>query len=69
MPGMGGQAMFEVLAERQPGLETKLLLTSTDTAGDTIEQVAERTGCPVLAKPFDVDGLHRAVQEKLAADS
>ena len=69
MPGMGGEALFEVLAEREPRLATRLLLTNGDTAGDAIEQVVERTGCAVLPKPFDVDTPHRAVQRRLADDA
>ena len=66
MPGGGGEALFEQLTERQPRLADRLLLTTGDTAGDAIEKVGARTGCPVLAKPFDVEGLHRAVREQLA---
>ena len=60
MPGVGGEALFEQLR-----LTHRLLLTTGDTAGDAIERVAARTGCAVLAKPFDVEALHRAVREQL----
>jgi CheY-like chemotaxis protein len=68
LPGMGGDTMYDVLAERHPGLVERLLLISGDTAGDAIERVVQRTGCPVLTKPFDVEALHRAVHERLAAN-
>jgi two-component system NtrC family sensor kinase len=65
MPGIGGEALFELLAERHPRLAERLLLTTGDTAGDAIERVGERTGCDVLAKPFDVEMLHHAVRKRL----
>jgi signal transduction histidine kinase/CheY-like chemotaxis protein len=69
MPGVGGEALFELLTERHPLLADRLLLTTGDTAGDAIEQVGARTGCAVLAKPFDVETLHRAVRERLLTSS
>ncbi|NIM00061.1 MAG: response regulator [Acidobacteria bacterium] len=65
MPGVGGEALFELLTERHPRLAERLLLTTGDTAGDAIERAGARTGCEVLAKPFDVDALHRAVRKQL----
>jgi hypothetical protein len=46
-----------------------LLLISGDTVGDAPEAVAERTGLPLLHKPFDVEGLRRVVRERLALGS
>jgi two-component system NtrC family sensor kinase len=66
--GMGGDELFELLAERYPRLVGRLLLTSRDTSGDAIAEVVSRTGCVVLTKPFDVEALHEAVQERLLTD-
>ncbi len=65
MPGVGGEALYEQLTHAQPRLSGRLLLTTGDTAGDVIEKVGKRTGCVVLAKPFDVETLHRAVRDRL----
>jgi len=67
MPGMGGEALFELLRERHPELAERLLLITGDTSGDAIEQVRTRTGCAVLAKPFDAGALHDAVRDRLSA--
>jgi signal transduction histidine kinase/ActR/RegA family two-component response regulator len=69
MPGMSGAALFEILADRYPRLAGRLLLTTGDTSGDSVDDVSERTGCAVLTKPFDVEALHHAVRERLLSES
>jgi two-component system NtrC family sensor kinase len=69
MPGMGGERLYEELRRVRPELGRRLLLISGDTVGDAPEAVAERTGLPLLHKPFDVEGLRRVVRERLALGS
>ena len=57
--------LSDLLRRRDPGLAGRVLLTSGDLAAGAIDKAAERTGCAMLAKPFDVESLHRAVNERL----
>jgi len=66
MPGMGGERLHDELRRHRADLARCLLLTSGDTVGDGAQETAERTGLPLLHKPFDVERLRRVVRERLA---
>lgn len=66
MPGIGGEGLFERLQREHPRLATSMLFTTGDTAGDAAQDVAQRTGCELLTKPFDLDALVQAVEAGLS---
>jgi two-component system NtrC family sensor kinase len=66
MPDMNGERLFDELQVRSPALVRRLLWTTGDTLGSLPERLAERTGCEVLTKPFDLDVLCDRVREQLA---
>lgn len=66
MPDMNGERLHEGLSESHPGLARRIVWTTGDTLGSAAEALANRTGCPLLHKPFDLADLRRLVRESLA---
>jgi CheY-like chemotaxis protein len=58
MPSLDGWDVIDTLAEYLPDLP---VLASSAYAGLDARTLAERLGTQVLAKPFDIEGLRRAV--------
>lgn len=65
MPGMSGMALYDQLAARRPALAGRMVVTTGDTFTDGARAFLARTGCEVLAKPFELAEL-RAVVERVA---
>ena len=65
MPGMSGIALYDHLAARRPTLAGRMVVTTGDTFTDAARDFLARTGCEVLAKPFELAEL-RAVVERVA---
>lgn len=64
MPGLRGDALFDLLASTDPGLRKRTLFMT----GDISEAADERllaTGCPVMSKPFSLLDFIAAVAELL----
>lgn len=52
MPGMSGAELIERLIAKNPGLSTRIILTSGDIQGEATERLIASTGCRAMAKPF-----------------
>ena len=65
MPGMSGQELHVELRRAQPRMARRMLLTTGDTLGADLDELARRTGLQVLRKPFDVEDLRRSVLARL----
>ena len=67
MPGMGGREFFETLSERAPEAAAHVVFATGDTvAGDTLAFL-ERSGRPVLNKPFKLAELRATLAAALSA--
>jgi DNA-binding NtrC family response regulator len=60
IPDMRGDVIFELAASMQPHLRHSTLFTTGD-ASDRAQDLIEACGCPVLAKPFDLNEILNAV--------
>ncbi len=67
MPGMADEKFRERLEGAIPELARRLVFVTGDTVSPEPRALAERIDAPVLAKPFDLDDLRRAVRSRLAA--
>ena len=66
IPGRPGVEWLEVIAKRQPQLARRtLVITGLDLQRDLVERLA-CCGAGILAKPFSVSGLHKAVRSQFA---
>jgi two-component system NtrC family sensor kinase len=66
MPHMNGERLHRSLSRTHPELARRIVWTTGDTLGGAAEELARRTGSPLLRKPFDLDELGRAVRDGLA---
>lgn len=66
LPQMSGDALYLALVRRAPGLTRRVILMSGDPWAVKVDWPAELRECPVLTKPFTLDGLGRCVAGVLA---
>ncbi|MEI9896225.1 MAG: response regulator [Chthoniobacter sp.] len=57
MPGRNGLSLFEECRERWPELAGHFLFITGDAGSLELHTALERTGCPVLRKPFSMESL------------
>ncbi len=72
MPDMGGQKLYESVAEIKPHLTKRVVFTTGDTVNPVTQALFQRTGSPYLAKPFrleEVDAIIHRVLDAAAAAS
>jgi two-component system NtrC family sensor kinase len=65
MPRMDGPTFYRTLARRMPALARRVVFVTGDLMDREKREWLESTGCLVLAKPFDVNDVRRAVQRVL----
>jgi two-component system NtrC family sensor kinase len=63
MPGMTGIEAFEEAIAARPELAGRWLFMSGDVLNPDLQEFAEARGLPLLAKPFDLASVNRAVGE------
>lgn len=57
MPGYDGPELFEKVAREFPETVGRMIFASGDVNDDSARQLAQRTGRPLLEKPFDITEL------------
>ena len=67
MPGMGGEQFYERLRAHRPDLVNSLIFTSGDVASRDTHEFLQRTGRPVLAKPYELPEL-KAIVDRVTAE-
>jgi len=67
MPGMGGEQFYERLRAQRPDLVNTLIFTSGDVASRDTHEFLQRTGRPVLAKPYELPEL-KAIVDRVSAE-
>jgi len=67
LPGISGAALCRAIAERDPALASRVVLTSGDPAHAALELAREALACPLLGKPFSLVDLERVV-DRVARD-
>ena len=65
MPGMNGMEFFQALALRESASVSKIIFITGSAGEPEIADFLERTGRPVLAKPFDLNNLESLVKNEL----
>ena len=65
MPELDGVGLYRVLEQEHESLLLRLAFVSGTTEPPEYASFLERTGAPVLSKPFAVADLHRFVQRLL----
>ena len=57
MPGMGGAGMYNHIKQLSEELSSRVLFVTGDTNNPMIADVKDRTGSPLLTKPFNLEDL------------
>ena len=65
MPLLDGAGLYSQLAMREPRLRERFIFLSGDTLSAETRRFIERSGVPILEKPFDAAGVRRLVQRLL----
>jgi two-component system NtrC family sensor kinase len=66
MPGLEGPGLCQRIAAARPALSSRMIVATGDTHTALLALADERLGCPVLAKPFELAELDRALENVLA---
>ena len=60
-----GLQLYEWIRERQPALSQRVVFTTSEALEAEKKKAVEKTGCPVLGKPFPVAHFLAIVEERL----
>jgi CheY-like chemotaxis protein len=69
MPGISGQALYGRLRDRHPAEAARVIFITGDIADDEAQAFLDRSGRPVITKPFGLETLSQAVAQALVPDS
>ena len=62
---MGGQKLYEAIREVKPGLASRMIFSTGDTASPGTQDFFKRTGNAYLSKPFTLEEVETRVSEVL----
>jgi CheY-like chemotaxis protein len=66
MPDLDGPGLFEQLRQTRPQLLERLIFVTGDTLGVTANEFLQRTGRPLIEKPFVPDEVIQIVRHVLS---
>ena len=66
MAGMNGTEVFEAVVAIRPELARRFVFMSGDVLNPQLREFVEQHGIGLLAKPFDLDTVHRTIRTILA---
>lgn len=65
MPGVSGERLYRRACQLRPWIAKRVIFTTGDTASPETRELVELSGNVLLAKPFRIDELRRAIGETL----
>ncbi len=68
MPNMNGREFYRHVASRDPGLASRIIFSTGDTANPETQAFFEEVGNPFLPKPFSLSELIRVVDSLLPGE-
>lgn len=69
MPVLDGMRLYEALATELPEAATRILFVSAWFDDPDVQRFLDRTGQPVLGKPFDIHELVRLIKTLAATEA
>lgn len=66
MPELDGPGLYRELARRRPELISRIAFVTGSAQSSGMEQFLEKTGAPILYKPFRMEDLQKLVAELLS---
>lgn len=61
LPDMDGAAVYAGLAKVRPGLASRVIILTGGAVSAASQAFLDRTRCPVVLKPFDLESLARQI--------
>ncbi len=68
MPGVSGEEIYARVAAARPEQARRVIVFTGDAVSPEVAAFLDRTGCPVLNKPFELHEL-RALVDRVAGDA
>ncbi len=65
IPEMSGRQLYQWLLETHPQLATRVIFCTGSSMDGSIKKFLEKSGRPLLRKPFSIDELTGIVQEAM----
>ncbi|MGH7389941.1 MAG: response regulator [Candidatus Rokuibacteriota bacterium] len=65
MPRLDGLGLYQALVERNPSMAKRVIFMTGDVIDREARVLLESGSVPMLAKPFDINELRRAVKANL----
>ena len=66
MPSLGGRALYEQVEERLPHVARRFVFVTGDYTAPSMHDFLQRTGRPVVGKPYELETLLQAIATILA---
>jgi CheY-like chemotaxis protein len=66
MPELDGPGLYRELARRRPEMISRIAFVTGSAQSSGMEQFLEKTGAPILYKPFHMEDLQRLAAELLS---
>ena len=66
MPELDGPGLYRELARRRPELISRIAFVTGSAQSSGMEQFLEKTGAPILYKPFRMEDLQKLANELLS---
>lgn len=60
-PGLSGEAVYDRLAAARPDLAARMVVSSGDVVSHEVTRFLARSGCAVLAKPYELAELRAVI--------
>jgi PAS domain S-box-containing protein len=67
MPGIGGEGFFDTLLREQPQLKNRVIFQTGDTVSLESLRFIEKSNRPLLAKPYTIQDLQKAIAAVIVA--
>jgi two-component system NtrC family sensor kinase len=65
MPVLDGPALYRELRQYDPGLLGRIVFVTGDALSPETREFLERSAAPTITKPFNLDEIHRAIEQTL----
>ena len=63
MPGLDGSGLYDSVCREKPEMAHRFVFSTGDMANPATRDFFQKTGCPCLAKPFDLETVRETLDQ------
>lgn len=63
MPGLDGSGLYETVCRQKPEMAHRFVFSTGDASSTATQDFFKKTGCPCLAKPFDLQAVRETLDQ------